>query len=142
MSSMLSKLHDTFIRHYLDGNNRPKTIAMLKSMPGVLLTLYLLSSILTRPLATYALPFFLHGRPRGGRMNAGLPPTPTVYSPPPAQWFTQRLNHFDPQDARTFNQQFQVNASHYVEGGPIFLLLGGEGPANPLWLSANTAIME
>lgn len=73
---------------------------------------------------------------------AWVPPIAVAAGPdgldqgPPPQWFTQKLDHFNPQDNRTFNQQFQTNASNYQDGGPIFVLLGGEGPASPLWWAA------
>ncbi|EDQ91339.1 uncharacterized protein MONBRDRAFT_18115 [Monosiga brevicollis MX1] len=55
--------------------------------------------------------------------------------------FDQTLDHFNPQDTRTFKQQYQVNRTFYKAGGPLFLMLGGEGPASPEWLETNTAIM-
>jgi hypothetical protein len=44
--------------------------------------------------------------------------------------FVQRLDHFNPQDTRTWTQQAQVNAQFYSNEtrGPVFLMLGGEGP--------------
>ena len=30
---------------------------------------------------------------------------------------------------------------YYQNGGPLLILLGGEGPASPEWLSSPTAIM-
>ena len=35
-----------------------------------------------------------------------------------------------------------MNDTHWKRpDGPVFLLIGGEGPNNPAWLSANTEIM-
>lgn len=62
-------------------------------------------------------------------------------SVPVDQWFTQRLDHFDPQNSNTFSQRYQVNATFYKPGGPVFVLLGGEGPANAIWIAIDTAIM-
>jgi hypothetical protein len=45
-----------------------------------------------------------------------------------AQWFTQLLDHFNPQDSRTWQQKFYVNDTFFVPGGPIFFQIGGEGP--------------
>ena len=42
-------------------------------------------------------------------------------------FFNQTLDHFTSGDTRTWLQRFQVNATHHKPGGPIFLLLGGEG---------------
>jgi len=47
---------------------------------------------------------------------------------PPAQWFTQVLDHFTPSDVRTWQQRFFVNDTFYKPGGPIFIYIGGEGP--------------
>jgi hypothetical protein len=40
------------------------------------------------------------------------------------------------------HHRYQKNTTFYVQGGPVFLLLGGEGPASPIWLSADTAVMS
>lgn len=47
---------------------------------------------------------------------------------PPVQWFTQRLDHFNPQNAATWQQKYYYNDTFYVPGGPIFLYISGEGP--------------
>lgn len=39
------------------------------------------------------------------------------------------------------SSSFKVNSTFYKTDGPVFLLLGGEGPASPLWLSIDTALM-
>jgi len=31
-------------------------------------------------------------------------------------------------------QRYFINDTFYVKGGPIFLQLGGEGTANPIWV--------
>ena len=53
---------------------------------------------------------------------------------PPALWFEQTLDHFHPTDSRVWQQRYFVNDSFYEPGGPIFLMIGGEGPANPIWM--------
>jgi len=53
-------------------------------------------------------------------------PTPTF------QNFTQRLNHFDIQDQRTWEQRYVVNTQYWNGSGPIFFLVNGEGPMSPL----------
>eukprot|EP00052_Salpingoeca_macrocollata_P022923 m.200418 g.200418 ORF g.200418 m.200418 type:complete len:488 (+) comp21914_c0_seq3:1189-2652(+) len=77
-------------------------------------------------------------------MDRGLPARlkKATSEAPPDVWFTQKLNHFDPQDSTTFQQRYMVNGSYFNPDKPVvFLLLGGEGPANPMWLAADTAIM-
>jgi len=49
-------------------------------------------------------------------------------------WFNQTLNHFDPSDTRTWLQRYFINDTFYKDGGPIFLMIGGEGEANPIWM--------
>jgi hypothetical protein len=44
----------------------------------------------------------------------------------------QRLNHFDPSDSNHWSQQYFINTTWYRPGGPIFVNIGGEGPASPL----------
>jgi len=31
-------------------------------------------------------------------------------------------------------QRYFSNSDHYKPGGPVFLMIGGEGPANPVWM--------
>ncbi|XP_054258619.1 putative serine protease K12H4.7 [Macrosteles quadrilineatus] len=65
----------------------------------------------------------------------GAPPLSTTNSQiPPDSWFTQLLNHFEPTDTRTWKQRYQVVTDHYEAGGPVFLLIGGEGETNALWM--------
>ncbi|XP_042240164.1 putative serine protease K12H4.7 [Homarus americanus] len=52
----------------------------------------------------------------------------------PAQWFTQILDHSEPADTRTWQQRYFTNDSFYEPGGPVFLMIGGEGPADPIWM--------
>lgn len=62
------------------------------------------------------------------------PALPEGTEPPPDQWFTQILDHFNPTDTRTWQQRYFTNATFYKPGGPVFLMIGGEGPANPVWM--------
>ena len=56
--------------------------------------------------------------------------------------FQQTLDHNDHQEPPVhFSQRYQYNETFHAEGGPVFLLLGGEGPASPIWLAADTAPM-
>lgn len=80
---------------------------------------------------------FLRGRPRGGMLVA--PATDNgmnVEDLPQAQWFTQRLDHFDDSNTKTWQQRYFYNGSfHSNSNGPVFLMIGGEGEANPIWLT-------
>lgn len=59
---------------------------------------------------------------------------------PDDQWFPQILDHFHPTDDRMWKQRYFVNDTFYKEGGPIFLMIGGEGEANPIWMVEGTWI--
>ncbi|VVC45214.1 Alpha/Beta hydrolase fold,Peptidase S28 [Cinara cedri] len=50
------------------------------------------------------------------------------------KWFVQILDHFNPTDNRTWEQRYQVNQEYYKEGGPVFLMIGGEGPISKRWM--------
>lgn len=54
------------------------------------------------------------------------------------QWFTQKLDHFNAADNRYWKQRYFVNEAFYKPGGPVFLMIGGEGPANPAWMQNGT----
>jgi hypothetical protein len=57
---------------------------------------------------------------------------PTYDDAPQPQWFTQTVDHFDPLNNATFQQLYYVNDTYWSgPGGPIFILLGGEGPLEP-----------
>jgi len=83
-------------------------------------------------------PLLLHGRPEHGMLRA--PSCESCDEPVKEQWFTQYLDHYDPQNSKTWQQRYFVNESHWTnkEKGPVFLMLGGEGPASPYWLNENT----
>lgn len=59
---------------------------------------------------------------------------------PPDQWFDQVLDHSRPGDDRTWKQRFRVSDKYYRPGGPAFLMIGGEGPANAAWMEAGSWI--
>ena len=45
-------------------------------------------------------------------------------------------------DQTTWKQRYFVNDTFWdKQNGPVFLLLGGEGPADPGWLATDTEIM-
>eukprot|EP00095_Tigriopus_kingsejongensis_P004313 maker-scaffold562_size136394-snap-gene-0.8 protein:Tk04313 transcript:maker-scaffold562_size136394-snap-gene-0.8-mRNA-1 annotation:"hypothetical protein BRAFLDRAFT_284130" len=68
------------------------------------------------------------------------PTNPEAKPVPPEQWFTQDLDHFHPTDDRVWQQRYFVNDTFYRPGGPIFLMIGGEGEANSIWMVEGTWI--
>lgn len=80
------------------------------------------------------------------RRQLGLrpPSVPPGARVPQPQWFkTQKLDHFSSSDKRTWEQRYFVNDTFWDEkSGPVFLMLGGEGPADPNWLAIDTDIMR
>ncbi|KAM9316476.1 putative serine protease K12H4.7 [Gastrophryne carolinensis] len=53
-------------------------------------------------------------------------------------WFKQRLDHFNGADTRVWSQRYFMNDSFTHSDGPVFLMIGGEGPANPAWMTQGT----
>jgi len=51
------------------------------------------------------------------------------------QYFEQVLDHFNAIDERTWQQRYWENLEHHVEGGPAFIMIGGEAEANPKWMT-------
>lgn len=74
----------------------------------------------------------MRGRSKHG--NLGEPVLSKHHELPQEQWFTQFLDHFSPADARTWQQRYFVNGEYYKVGGPIFLMIGGEGTASAKWM--------
>ncbi len=82
--------------------------------------------------------------PRKSRHRLLKPPARVASQKPlEAQWFDQqRLDHFNPDDERVWSQRYFVNETFWDwVDGPVFLMLGGEGPASPEWLMTDTEIM-
>ncbi|ODM93114.1 putative serine protease K12H4.7 [Orchesella cincta] len=50
-------------------------------------------------------------------------------------WLNQTLDHFTPSDTRTWKQRYYVNDQFYKPGGPVFLMIGGEGEATSIWMT-------
>ncbi|GAB6022537.1 Thymus-specific serine protease [Chamberlinius hualienensis] len=90
--------------------------------------LLILVSYLTEVSASFINPFRLQFR------VISNPSTNEIQDHPPAQWFTQRLDHFNAADTRTWSQRYYVSDSYYTNGGPAFLMLGSEAPAEPKWM--------
>ena len=41
-------------------------------------------------------------------------------------------------DERSWRQRYWINWRHFTPGGPVLLMIGGEGEANPAWLEAGS----
>ena len=79
-------------------------------------------------------------RHRGGGLRAPYVPEDTPM--PKAQWIDQKLDHHLVNDKIRWKQRYFVNSTWWdSHSGLVFLLLGGEGPANPSWIVADTHIM-
>ncbi|KAF0772639.1 putative serine protease K12H4.7 [Aphis craccivora] len=55
-------------------------------------------------------------------------------------WIEQKLDHFNPNDKRTWKQRYHMNSEHYKKGGPIFLLIGGEEQILLRWMTDGAMI--
>lgn len=75
---------------------------------------------------------FHRGRGLGGML--GSPKAAPNITVPPAEWFVQQLDHFNPTIPRTWEQRYFTNPRFFVPGGPVFLMIGGEGTADPTWM--------
>ncbi|KAK6037562.1 hypothetical protein COOONC_24933 [Cooperia oncophora] len=75
------------------------------------------------------------GRPPHGLLPppdmAELADSPTNYE---TGYFTQPVDHFDSQNPNTFEQRYFKNAQWAQPGGPMFLMIGGEGPESSRWV--------
>ncbi|XP_066455073.1 putative serine protease K12H4.7 [Eleutherodactylus coqui] len=69
-----------------------------------------------------------------------LPSAPGVLLEGQERWFTQRLDHYNGADTRAWQQRYFMNDSFTQSGGPVFLMIGGEGAANPAWMTQGTWI--
>ena len=91
------------------------------------------------PLLIDGLPFFHRGRPRGGMIGSPRARAARSFlrrtSPTDELWYTQQLDHFNLADTRSWQQRYFVNDQHWKQGGPVFIQIGGEGPADPIWMT-------
>lgn len=85
-------------------------------------------------------PLFINGRPKGGLLGKPKVQNTDAYTDAKPQWFTQTLNHFDGSDLRTWNQKYYVNASMWKTNGPVFMMIGGEGPLSARWVSVGSMV--
>lgn len=84
---------------------------------------------------SYDAPLFVNGRPYGGFLGDPHVEHPELLENTVHEWFTQKLDHFDNSDVRTWNQRYFLNSLHFTGSGPVFLMVGGEGTLSPMWLS-------
>lgn len=80
------------------------------------------------------IPQFLRGRPKGGFLGSPALDDQdkiNLSDLPGAQWFEQKLDHFDTQDSRTWKQRFFQSCA--IKSEVLFVMIGGEGTANPIW---------
>lgn len=83
------------------------------------------------------IPRILRGRPKGGMV--GVPKWHGKTEDLPSDmWLKQKLDHFNDADTMYWQQRYFVNDTFYKEGGPIFIMIGGEGTANPIWMVEGT----
>ncbi|CAG2178811.1 unnamed protein product, partial [Oppiella nova] len=77
------------------------------------------------------------GRPNDkyGMVRPPVPDPDEVLKEVKPQYYDQRLNHLDAKDNRTFKQLYFTDDSHYKTGGPVFVNIGGEGAASPMFYS-------
>ena len=53
----------------------------------------------------------------------------------PDQYYNQRLDHFDESQTATWNQRYWINDAFFDrKNGPVFIMIGGEGEENPIWI--------
>lgn len=78
--------------------------------------------------------FFYKGRQHGGNIQLWTKSEMPEDILPPEQWFNQQLDHFDPTNQQTWNQRYFTNSTFYKTGGPVFLMIGGEGEASAKWM--------
>lgn len=95
-----------------------------------LLALVVLSSI----YCTLALPTKIVGF-RHNFQRFIEPPIQTFRSPfVSTKWITQILDHFNPQETRTWQMRYMENDQYFQPGGPIFIYVGGEWTISAGWL--------
>ena len=74
------------------------------------------------------------------RARYGTPDAPLPADPAPAQFFTQRLDHFDPSSAATYQQRYFVNDTLWNGTGPVFFLFGHEETMTPALVAGTWVI--
>lgn len=85
-----------------------------------------------------ALPKYFRGKIQGGFI--GSPQIDKNAVLPKPNWIDQQLDHFNHADTQTWSQRYFVNDTFFAGDGPVFLMIGGEGEANPIWMTTGTWI--
>ncbi|XP_066913299.1 putative serine protease K12H4.7 [Clytia hemisphaerica] len=99
-----------------------------------------ISTIQSYPTKQSHVPYFHKGRPKGGFLGDPYIDPRQNFKAAEPQWYTQQLNHFDDQDTRTWQQKYYVNATQFGENGPVFLMIGGEGPLSARWVGVGSMV--
>jgi len=88
---------------------------------------------------SYDPPPFINGRPVDGFTGAPRIPQGLLrgdHHEVKEKWFTQRLDHYDDSDGRTWLQRYYINTQYFDhKKGPVFLMIGGEGNLSSKWLN-------
>nr|XP_033332078.1 putative serine protease K12H4.7 isoform X1 [Megalopta genalis] len=121
-------LHLKHVARYSTCTLRPIGIRITWKMNWLIFLLLFVNVI----NVTMAWRMFMRGRSRYG--NLGTPILPEDQNEVEEQWFTQYLDHFNPTNALTWQQRYFVNEDYYKKGGPIFLMIGGEGAISTKWM--------
>ncbi|XP_025832084.1 putative serine protease K12H4.7 [Agrilus planipennis] len=101
----------------------------------VLLTnMWELFGILTLLLTTGT--FSVEGKLFLFRHRIPPPEEPEFRTSPEWGTFTQRVDHFDPADNRTWQMRYVKNTDFYEEGRPMFLYIGGEWNITSRWVTS------
>lgn len=110
-------------------------------MKSIFLIILIVPIVLASPIEEEDhIPRFKNGRPKHGFLGSPHVKHSENFKSATPQWFTQKLNHFDDSDSRTWQQRYFVNASSFAFDGPVFLMIGGEGPLSPNWVSVGTMV--
>ncbi|EGC40102.1 hypothetical protein DICPUDRAFT_147119 [Dictyostelium purpureum] len=79
-------------------------------------------------------------RARGAPSSSPLSDRRPLPTDPPAQWFNNQVDHYNPLNTETFKQRYYVNDTYWTPGGPVFLVLGGEGPISPSYVTGHFVV--
>ncbi|OWA53356.1 putative serine protease K12H4.7 [Hypsibius exemplaris] len=85
--------------------------------------------------AAYGSSHFFQGKYRGSLKGLPASNHSTSYGAPGEQYFPQKLDHFNEANVTTWPQRFWVQDKFHKPKGPVFVMIGGEGPENPIWLT-------
>ncbi|KAH0535652.1 hypothetical protein KQX54_017950 [Cotesia glomerata] len=75
---------------------------------------------------------FFRGRSKDGLGTPNLSRNHTLADD---LWFQQELDHFDPTNTQTWHQRYFMNKQFFKPGGPVFIMIGGEGEASAKWMA-------